>query len=162
MKKLYIYFLIFLVSLSCSSNKYSADTIREKIFSNNFTFLAKNFDSNTTFSTPAGTGRIASTTLSRNSSENVGIIVTEDKLSINLPANDNESKLNLTSVNKISEDFTVVKKILNNGSILVNLFVNDNDDINLIKMEIEENGKIDCSVEGPNLKPIFFVGYLAQ
>lgn len=147
---------------SCVASNISPEQVKAKIYSNNFSFVAKEFDNNTTYSTPAGTGRIASTNIPQVPDEQIGIQVSHDKLVINLPATDNGTKTNNYAVNKTSQDFTVARKDLENGSILVNFFLNDTKDINLVKMEIEKDGKIDCSVEGPNLKPLLYTGYLKK
>ncbi|OWK74720.1 hypothetical protein CBW16_04795 [Flavobacteriaceae bacterium JJC] len=154
--------LIAIMMTSCVSSNVSPEQVKAKIYSNNFSFVANEFDNNITYSAPVGTGRIASTNIPQVPDEQIGIQVTHDKLVLNLPANDNGSKTNNYAVNKISQDFTVVRKDLDNDNILVNFFLNDTKDINLIKMEIEKDGKINCSVEGPNLKPLLYSGYLKK
>lgn len=149
-----------LLIISCSSNKILFEEIQNKIYSNNFTFIAKDFENNVSFSIPAGTGLMTQTNLPTQPGENIGIEVSHDKLVINLPSTDQETTINKYSLNTISQDFTVARKDLENGNILVNFFLNDNKEINLIKMEIEKSGKIDCSVEGPNQKPLLYTGYL--
>ncbi len=154
--------LMAVIMINCASSNFTPEQIKSKVYSNNFSFVAKEFDNNRTFSTPAGTGRIASTNIPQIPNEDIGIKVTHDKLVINLPSNDKESNTNNYSLNKVSEDFTVARKDLENGNILVNFFLKDHKDINVIKMEIDKTGKIDCSVEGPALKPLFYVGYLQK
>lgn len=150
---------VLLVS-ACTTNRMSQDQIQAKIFSNNFTFVAKNFENRLSFSAPAGTGRIAQTNIPVNSDENIGIQVTHDKLIINLPSTDHENSISKFSLRVNSEDFTAARKALPDGSILVNYILEDNTNINLIKMEVDKEGKIDCSVEGPAQKPLLFTGYL--
>lgn len=149
-----------LITITCTSSKVSFEQIQNKIFSNNFTFVAKNFENNTSYTVPAGTGRMTQTSLPAQPDETIGIQVTHDKLIINLPSTDQETTINKYSLNTTSEDFTVARKDLDNGSILINFFLNDVKDVSIIKMEVEKNGKIDCSVEGPNQKPLLYTGYL--
>lgn len=152
--------VVMMIFNSCTASSASSEKVQAKVYSNNFTFVAKEFENRLTFSAPAGTGRIAQTNTPANPDESIGIQVTHDKLTINLPSSDQETLVNKYSLNTISEDFTVVRKDLKNGSILVNFFLKDNKDINLIKMEVEKSGKIDCSVEGPTQKPLLYTGYL--
>ena len=154
--------LVAMMMMSCSSSRLSPDQVKAKVYSNNFSFVAKEFDNNITYSAPVGTGRIASTNIPQVPDEEIGIKVTHDRLVINLPSNDNETKTNNYSLNKVSENFTVARKDLANGNILVNFFLKDHKDIKVVKMEIAKDGKIDCSVEGPNLKALYYVGYLKR
>ncbi|UJF28631.1 DUF4251 domain-containing protein [Kaistella sp. 97-N-M2] len=160
--KLLSVIVVAILMTSCVSSKLSPDEVKAKVYSNNFSFVAKEYDNNTSYSAPLGTGRIASTNIPQVPDEAIGIQVTHDKLVINLPSNDNETKTNNYSLNKVSEDFTVARKELSNGNILVNFFLNDHKDIKVVKMEIGKDGKIDCSVEGSNLQPLYYVGYLQR
>ncbi|MHA6697027.1 DUF4251 domain-containing protein [Chryseobacterium sp. A301] len=148
--------------ISCSSKKVSFENIQQMVYSNNFNFIAKDYTSRTTYSAPAGTGRIVSTTIQDGTSDKIGVQVNHDELRINLPINDKESKLDKTSLVALSQDFTVARKTLDNGNILLNFFLNDQTDINLVKMEVDKSGKIDCSIEGPNQKPLLFVGTIEK
>ncbi len=152
--------LLALVAFSCSSNALTSDQVKAKVYSNNFSFVTKDFENNVKYSTPEGTGRILASNTQSVPDEQIGITVSHDKLYLNLPSNDKEVNINKYSLNKTSEDFTVARKDLDNGSILVNFFLKDNKEINLVKMEIDKDGKIDCSVEGPTQKPLLYVGYL--
>ncbi|WP_332018388.1 hypothetical protein [Kaistella sp.] len=154
--------IIILILASCSSSKISFEEIQKKVYSNNFNFIAKNLENNSSFSVPVGTGRINQTNLPTQPDGSIGIQVTHDRLVINLPSNDQEMTVNKYSLNTISQDFTVARKDLENGNILINFFLNDKKDINLIKMEIDKSGKIDCSVEGPTQKPLLYTGYLEK
>lgn len=149
-----------LICFSCTTNSINWENTKTKIYSNNFKFIAKDFESRTTYSAPSGTGRIVSSTVGVGSSELIGVSVNKDRLVINLPLNDKESKINKSSLETVSENFTVARKDLDNGNILVNFFLNDQKDINLIKMEVDKKGKVDCSIEGPKQKPLFYVGTL--
>lgn len=153
-------FLVACTTLSCSSNALTFDQVKAKVYSNNFSFVAKDFENNVTYTTPAGTGRILASNTQSVPDEQIGITVSHDKLFLNLPSNDKDSDRNKYSLSKTSENFTVARKDLDNGNILVNFFLKDNKEINLVKMEIDKDGKIDCSVEGPSLKPLYYVGYL--
>lgn len=155
-------FVLLATFMSCGSSNMSFENIQQMVYSNNFNFVAKDFTSRTTYSAPAGTGRIASTTIQDGTYEKIGVQVNHDQLRINLPINDKESKLDKTSLVAISQDFTAARKTLENGNILVNYFLNDQKDINLVKMEIDKSGKIDCSIEGPNQKPLLFVGTIER
>lgn len=155
-------FALLAIFMSCGSSSMSFENIQQMVYSNNFNFVAKDFTNRTTYSAPAGTGRIASTTIQDGTSDKIGVQVNHDQLRINLPINDKESKLDKTSLVAISQDFTAARKTLENGNILVNYFLNDQKDINLVKMEIDKSGKIDCSIEGPNQKPLLFVGTIER
>lgn len=152
--------LLALFTFSCMSNTLTSDQVKAKVYSNNFSFVAKDFENNLRVNVPEGTGRILSTNTPTISDETIGITVSHDKLKINLPSNDQETVNNTYSLNKTSENFTVSRRDLENGNILVNFFLKDHKELNLVKMEIDKDGKIDCSVEGPNQKPLFYVGYL--
>lgn len=163
MKKNILHFLtILLISVSCGSSKVSFEEIKNKVYSNNFTFIAKDFENNISYTVPAGTGRMTQTNLPSQPNETIGIQVSHDRLILNLPSTDQETTINKYSLNTTSENFTVARKDLDNGNILVNFFLNDNKDISIIKMEIDKTGTIDCSVEGPNQKPLLYTGYLKK
>ena len=150
--------LITFFLMSCTANKMSYDAMKAKIYSNDFTFIVTKFDSKKTYAAPAGTGRILSTNLPVNSLEEIGVIVNKDKLVVNLPLDENLSKLKKPHLSFTSYDFTVARKDLENGNILLNFFLNDQKDINLIKMEINKNNRIDASIEGPSQSPLLYVG----
>lgn len=162
MKKLLFTFSVFLsLLISCDSQSgITQDQIKEKIYSNNFKFVVTNYDSRKTFNAPAGTGRILSTNQPITALEDVGIIITHDKLTVNLPLDENTSRLKKTSLQLTSLDFTVARKDLENGNILLNFLLNDHTDINLIKMEVAKNKRIDASIEGPQQPPLLYVGEL--
>ena len=160
--KLSVFNILITLINSCSTSKVSFEEIQNKIYSNEFSFVAMQYESNTTYSAPAGTGRIAQTNLPISPDENIGIKVSKDRLILNLPSNDKEASVNKASLKGRSEDFTVARSILDNGNILLNFFLKDNKDLNLIKMEIQKDGTIDCSVEGPKQKPLLFTGKLAM
>lgn len=165
MKNIVKYTLI-IVSLlyfnSCASSKVSFEEIQNKVYSNNFSFVAVEYEVNPSFSAPTGTGRIAQTNLRVSPNENIGIKVSKDRLTINLPSTDQETTVNKTSLKGISEDFTVARSAMDNGNILLNFFLKDNKDLNIIKMEIDKEGKIDCSIEGPKQKPLLYTGKLVM
>lgn len=152
--------IVALAAVSCASNTMSFDQVKAKVYSNNFSFVAKDFENNMKFNAPEGTGRILSSNIPSVPDEQIGITVTHDKMMINLPSNDKETVNNTYTLNKTSENFTVARKDLPNGNILVNFFLKDHKELNLVKMEIDKDGKIDCSVEGPKQKPLYYVGYL--
>ncbi|MCD9856390.1 hypothetical protein LUD75_16830 [Epilithonimonas sp. JDS] len=158
MKKILILNVLLFLLGSCSSNKVSYENIKTKIYSNNFNFLLTSQDGRKTFSTPAGTGRIMTSNMPVGAIETVGISVNKDKFSVNLPLNDKEYAGNKSSIEFVSYDFTVARKDLENGSILLNFFLNDQKDINLVKMEVSKDGRIDSSLEGPNQKPLLYLG----
>lgn len=158
--KLSLLILLLAVFNSCSTNKVSFEDIQKKVYSNNFSFVTVEYDKNLSFSAPAGTGRISQTNLPMAALENVGVQVTHDKLIVNLPATDQEVTVNKSSLKKVSQDFTVARSNLENGNILLNFFLKDNSELNLIKMEIDKEGKIDCSIEGPKQKPLLYTGRL--
>ena len=143
---------------SCGTSKIDFSQIQNKVFQNDFTFVAQHFDNRKTYSAPSGTGRIMSTSVAVTSSEVIGVIVHPDKLTVNLPVNEKEVDINKSSLEFISYDFTVARSTLENGNILLNFFLNDVKDISIIKMEVQKNGRIDCSVEGPQLKPLLYTG----
>lgn len=155
-----LYIAMTFALLSCNSSKVSFEQVQAKVYSNDFTFVAIPFENKRSYSAPAGTGRIISSNTPSQTDGNVGVKVTHDRLLINLPSTDQEATINKYSVNTVSENFTVARKILDNGNILVNFFLKDQKNINIIKMEIDKVGHIDCSVEGPNLKPVLYDGYL--
>jgi hypothetical protein len=138
------------------------EQVKAKVYSNNFTFIVKNFDNQLSFSAPAGTGRIAQTNTPVNPDEAIGIQVSPDKFKINLPSTDQENTVSKFSLQITSNDFTAARKDLSDGSVLVNFFIHDNQNINLVKMEISKDGKVDCSLEGPTQKPLLFTGYLKK
>ncbi len=148
------------ILFSCSSSKVSFAEIQSKVYANDFNFVAKNFETRKSYVAPAGTGRILSSNINVSTDEKIGVQVNHDQLVINLPLDSKESELNMTTLDVISKDFTVARKDLDNGNILVNFFLNDQKDINIIKMEIDQKGKIDCSIEGPKQKALFYVGTL--
>lgn len=150
-------FIIFM-QVSCASNQISFDELKSKIYSNNFKFIVTKFDTRKTFSAPAGTGRILSSNLPISAGEDIGIIVNQDKLVVNLPLDENASKLKKSKLEFSSYNFTVARKDLENGNILLNFFLNDQKEINLIKMEINRNNVIDASIEGPAQNPLLYVG----
>lgn len=158
--KLSFFVLLLAVGNSCNTNKVTFQEVQKKIYSNNFSFVTVEYDKNLSFSAPSGTGRISQTNLPMSTLESVGVQVTHDKLTINLPATDQEVKVNKSSLKHISKDFTVARSNLENGNILLNFFLNDNNELNLIKMEIDKEGKIDCSIEGPKQKPLLYTGRL--
>lgn len=161
MKNPFNYILLFILTLgafSCGTNIVSSDVLKAKIYSNNFKFIVTKFDTRKSFNAPPGTGRILSSNIPINASEDIGIMVTKDKLSVNLPLDENTSKLRKSSLVFTSYDFTVARKDLENGNILLNFFLNDQKEINLIKMEINKNNDIDASVEGPTQSPLLYVG----
>jgi hypothetical protein len=88
--------------------------------------------------------------------------VSPDKFKINLPSTDQENTVSKFSLQITSNDFTAARKDLSDGSVLVNFFIHDNQNINLVKMEISKDGKVDCSLEGPTQKPLLFTGYLKK
>lgn len=151
-------FILTLIIVSCSTSKISYDDLKDKIYSNNFKFIVTKFDTRKSFAAPAGTGRILSSNIPINASEDIGIMVNKDKLSVNLPLDENSSKLKKTTLVFTSYDFTVARKDLENGNILLNFFLNDQKEINLIKMEINKNNDIDASIEGPSQTPLLYVG----
>lgn len=148
-----------IILMACASNQLSQEQVKNKVYNNTFDFIVSSTDSRTTFSTPAGTGRILTSNMPTSSSQQVGISVSADRLVINLPLDDKKS--NKSAVELTSYDFTVARKDLENGNILVNYFLNDQKEINLVKMEVSKSGKIDCSLEGPDQKPLLYVGNIS-
>lgn len=142
MKKLVILNFILFVLASCASNQVSYEKLKTKVYNNKFDFLVSGYDGRTTFSTPAGTGRILTSNVPTSSLEHVGISVTNDKFIINLPLNEKESRGNRSSIELTSLDFTVARTDQDNGSILLNYFLNDQKDINLVKMEVSKMEKL--------------------
>lgn len=160
MKKLLVFNFLFILLFSCTSNKASYENLKAKVYSNKFNFILTEYDSRKTYSAPAGTGRILSSNIPVRSTELVGITLDSDKFSINLPLNDKESSINKSSIEFTSYDFTVARKDLENGNILLNYFLNDQKEITIVKMEVSKNGRIDCSIEGPQQKPLLYLGAL--
>ena len=156
----YFLFVSVFAILSCGSSTNNFEQIQKKVYSNTFQFVTIPFENKKSYSAPAGTGRILTTNTPSQNEEVVGIQVSTDRLIINLPASSTEATVNKYSVNVTSENFTVARKELEGGNILVNYFLNDRKDINLVKMVIQKNGQIDCSVEGPQQKPLLYTGYL--
>ena len=77
---------------------------------------------------------------------------------VNLPLDENTSTLKKSRLEFTSYDFTVARKDLDNGNILINFFLNDQKEINLIKMEVNKNNIIDASIEGPKQSPLGDLG----
>ena len=160
MKKIGIYsVLIYCLLLSCASSSSNFEKIKSKIYTNNFSFIVNNYEARKTFSVPSGTGRILTNSTPVTASDENGIIVHPDRLVINLPSVDPKGKLiDGKPITLTSENYTVARKDLENGNILLNFFINDNSDINLIKMEVGKGGSVDASVEGPRQNPLLYVG----
>lgn len=158
--KLLFIFNIVLALLSCNSSKLSFDDIQNKVYNNDFKFVVNNFENRKTFSVPTGTGRILSSNTPIHSDQLIGIVVNHNQLTINLPVDNKDVELNMTSIKVISQDFTVARRSLDNGNLLLNFFLNDQKEFNLVKMEIKKNGIIDCTVEGDKIKPLFYTGNL--
>ena len=150
--------LLFFTTISCATNKQSYEDLKAKVYSNDFKFIVTKYDSRKTFSAPAGTGRILSSNLPVSASEEIGVIVNHKKLVVNLPLDENTSTLKKSRLEFTSYDFTVARKDLDNGNILINFFLNDQKEINLIKMEVNKNNIIDASIEGPKQLPLLYLG----
>ena len=56
------------------------EKMKADIYNNNFSFVAINYENRTSYSAPAGTGRIISTNTPPQTEGVVGIIVSHDKL----------------------------------------------------------------------------------
>ena len=152
---------LFLLINSCSSNTLSQEQIKSKIYNNDFKFIVSDFDSRKSINIPAGTGRILSSNMPVGSKEDLGVLVNHDRLIVNLPLDEKLSTLKKSSLNLKSQDFTVARTDMPNGNILLNFFLNDQAEINLIKMEVRKNGIIDASIEGPLQTPLLYVGELS-
>lgn len=150
--------ILFFATVSCSTNKLSYEDLKSKVYTNDFKFIVTKYDSRKTFSAPAGTGRILSSNLPVTATEDIGIVVNHDKLVVNLPLDENTSTLKKSTLEFTSYDFTVARKDLENGNILLNFFLNDQKEINLIKMEVNKNNVIDASIEGPKQSPLLYLG----
>lgn len=158
--RLLIIVSVFLVlsTSSCKTNSGTQELIKAKIYNNDFKFIITEFDSRKSIIMPAGTGRILSSNMPVGSKEDLGITVNENELIVNLPLDDKLSTLKKSSLFIKSQDFTVARTDMPNGNILLNFFLKDQSEINLIKMEVSKNGVIDASIEGPSQSPLLYVG----
>lgn len=149
-----------LILISCKTNIVAQEAIKAKIYSNNFKFVVTEYDSRKTVNIPAGTGRILSSNLPVGSKEDIGVSVNPDELTVNLPLDDKLSTLKKSNLKLKSQDFEVARTDMPNGNILLNFFLKDQSEINLIKMEVRKDGIIDASIEGPSQTPLLYVGEL--
>lgn len=154
--------LSFILVLSSCATKSSttSDEIKAKVYSNNFKFITNNYDTRSTYTVPPGTGRILTNSQQVGAVEDIGITITPENLIVNLPLDGNTTKIKKDFLTLTSYNFDVARTELENGNILLNFFLNDQKEVNLIKMEISGNKKIDASIEGPEQKPLLYVGEL--
>ncbi|AJW63518.1 hypothetical protein VO54_02046 [Elizabethkingia miricola] len=160
--------VIFLCALalcfSCKSSVTASSNIdvNNVVLSDNYFFSTNILDNRKEVSYKAG--RIFETRLPQGANEFKGIKVINGKeIIVRLPKDSKDVDNNITSINAESKNIEVVRQFTDsNGHWLVNVFLKDNNDIKVVKFDIDKSGKAMASVEGPKLEPLLFEGIIGK
>lgn len=164
-KILSITFLCTLVlCFSCKSSTTASPNIdvNNVVLSDNYFFSTNILDNRKEVSYKAG--RIFETRLPQGANEFKGIKVINGKeIIVRLPKDSKDVDNNTTSINAESKNIEVVRQFTeSNGHWLVNVFLKDNNDIKVVKFDIDKSGKAMASVEGSKLEPLLFEGIIGK
>lgn len=154
--------LVFCFSCKSSANSSSNIDVNNVVLSDNYFFSTNILDNRKEVSYKAG--RIFETRLPQGANEFKGIKVINGKeIIVRLPKDSKDVDNNTTSINAESKNIEVVRQFTeSNGHWLVNIFLKDNNDIKVVKFDIDKSGKAMASVEGSKLEPLLFEGIIGK